>query len=236
MAIKRRGFLFFFLFEFSVFFYTLESIFIGNLFTIMRIFVFDTETTGFIDKKESNLDKQPRIIQFAGILGEIENDSFKELEKVNIMINPGVPIPFWASQVHHIYDIDVQNAKKIDEVIDIILYHINTPDVVIGHNIEFDDEMIRLELKRLNREFDYHPRQILCTMKQTVDFCQLIGNGERFKYPKLWELHKKLFWEYFTWAHDALVDVEATLKCFIELNKTWILTIKKQEAQTLSLF
>jgi DNA polymerase III subunit epsilon len=202
----------------------------------MRIFVFDTETTGFIDKKESDLEKQPRIIQFAGILGEIVNDSFKELEKVNIMINPGVPIPFWASQVHHIYDIDVQNAKKIDEVIDTILHYINSPDIVIGHNIEFDDEMIRLELKRLNREFDYHPKQTLCTMKQTVDFCQLIGNGERFKYPKLWELHKKLFWEYFIWAHDALVDVEATLKCFIELNKTWILTIKKQEAQTLSLF
>jgi DNA polymerase III epsilon subunit-like protein len=202
----------------------------------MRIFVFDTETTGFIDKKESNLDKQPRIIQFAGILGEIENDSFKELEKVNIMINPGVPIPFWASQVHHIYDIDVQNAKKIDEVIEIILHYINTPDIVIGHNIEFDDEMIRLELKRLKREFDYRPKQLVCTMKQTVDFCQLIGNGERFKYPKLWELHKKLFWEYFIWAHDALVDVEATLKCFIELNKTWILTIRKQEAQTLSLF
>jgi DNA polymerase III epsilon subunit-like protein len=34
----------------------------------MKIFVFDTETTGFIDKKESDLKKQPHIIQFAGIL------------------------------------------------------------------------------------------------------------------------------------------------------------------------
>ncbi len=202
----------------------------------MLIFVFDTETTGFIDKKESDLNKQPRIVQFAGILWEIENDKFKEIEKINIMINPWVPIPFGASQVHHIYDIDVQNSPKIDSVIDSILHYLNTPDIIIGHNIEYDDEMIRLELKRLKREFDYRPRQTLCTMKQTVDFCQLQGNGERYKYPKLWELHKKLFWEYFTGAHDAIVDVEATLKCFIQLNKQWILTIKKQEAQTLSLF
>jgi len=34
----------------------------------MKILVFDTETTGFIDKKNPNLDGQPYIIQFAGIL------------------------------------------------------------------------------------------------------------------------------------------------------------------------
>jgi DNA polymerase III epsilon subunit-like protein len=34
----------------------------------MKIFVFDTETTGFINKKETDLTKQPKIIQFAGIM------------------------------------------------------------------------------------------------------------------------------------------------------------------------
>jgi DNA polymerase III epsilon subunit-like protein len=31
----------------------------------MKIFVFDTETTGFINKKETDLNKQPKIVQFA---------------------------------------------------------------------------------------------------------------------------------------------------------------------------
>jgi DNA polymerase III epsilon subunit-like protein len=31
----------------------------------MKILVFDTETTGFINKKEIDLEKQPKIIQFA---------------------------------------------------------------------------------------------------------------------------------------------------------------------------
>ena len=203
----------------------------------MRIFVFDTETTGFIDKKEIDLDKQPRIIQFAGILWEIEEGNFKELEKVNILVNPGIAIPFGASQVHHIYDIDVKDKPKIESLIDKILYYINSPDIIIGHNIEYDDAMIRLELKRLGREYDYRPRQVLCTMKNTVDFCALKSEKrDWFKYPKLWELYKKIFWEYFSWAHDAIIDVEATLKCFLELQKNWTLTIKKQETQTLSLF
>ena len=34
----------------------------------MKILVFDTETTGFIDKKNPSTQGQPFIIQFAGIL------------------------------------------------------------------------------------------------------------------------------------------------------------------------
>ena len=64
-------------------------------------------------------------------------------------------------------------------------------------------------------------------MKTTVDFCGIKWNWERFKYPKLWELYKTLFWEYFIWAHDAIVDVEATLKAFLELNNRWIISVKE---------
>jgi hypothetical protein len=31
----------------------------------VKVFVFDTETTGFFDKKDVSLAKQPRIVQFA---------------------------------------------------------------------------------------------------------------------------------------------------------------------------
>jgi hypothetical protein len=34
----------------------------------VKILVFDTETTGFLNKKDPSLDAQPYIIQFAGIL------------------------------------------------------------------------------------------------------------------------------------------------------------------------
>ncbi len=202
----------------------------------MKIFVFDTETTWFINKNTTDLSVQPHIVQFAWIFWEIVNGEFIEIKRINQLIKPKINIPFQASQVHHIYDIDVTNAPSIEEKIDDFINIINEADLVIWHNIEYDEWVIWIELKRLSREFDYKPKQVFCTMKTTVDFCAIRGNWERFKYPKLWELYKKLFWEYFIWAHDAMVDVEATLKVFIELYTKNIIELEKKQAQKLSLF
>lgn len=202
----------------------------------MKIFVFDTETTGFINKKETDLDKQPKIVQFAWILWTLKDGSFIEEKRVNILINPGIPIPFWASQVHHIYDIDIKDAPDINQVMDEILEYINSPDIIIWHNIEYDEWMVRLELQRMKKEYAYKPKQSICTMKTTVDFCAIQWNGARFKYPKLWELHKKLFDQYFSWAHDAMIDVEATLRSFVKLVDLWVITAKENNDSIQSLF
>ncbi len=202
----------------------------------MKILVFDTETTGFINKKNPSLDAQPYIIQFAGILWELENWVFTEISRKDILINPGISIPYGASQVHHIYDIDVQNAPKMIEVIDEITSFLAQADVIIWHNIEYDEDMLNLELRRYQKQHQYQPEQVICTMKSTVDFCQLQGNGARFKYPKLGELYKKLFWEYFIWAHDAMTDVDATLRALLELIDKKVIVLQNNKDEVLSLF
>ncbi len=202
----------------------------------MKILVFDTETTWFLNKKDLSLDAQPYIIQFAGILWELENGVYTEIERKNILIKPPISIPYWASQVHHIYDIDVRDAPVMSEVIDEIMDFIWKADAIIWHNIEYDEDMLLVELKRLEKLHLYTPDQVICTMKTTVDFCSIQWNGLRFKYPKLWELHKKLFWEYFVGAHDAMVDVEATQKCFLELEKKGVLTLENKSQWIMSLF
>lgn len=74
----------------------------------MKAFVFDTETTGF-STKGGSLAEQPYIVQFAGIFGEISSENgFQEIDRVDILIKPRIPIPFGASQVHGIYDVDVE--------------------------------------------------------------------------------------------------------------------------------
>jgi DNA polymerase III epsilon subunit-like protein len=37
----------------------------------------------------------------------------------------------------------------MEEVIEEVISYINEPDVIIGHNIEYDEDMIKLELRRL---------------------------------------------------------------------------------------
>ncbi len=206
----------------------------------MNIFVFDTETTWFVDKKETDLNKQPYIIQFAWILWDVDlNWIFHEKKRIDVMIKPPISIPYNSSKVNNIYDIDVKDKQAIEVIIDDILYYINTPDLIVWHNIDYDTELVKIELSRLGRSYDYKPKQVFCTMNETIDYCKLPKKNENsswYKRPKLWELHKKLFGEYFVGAHDAMVDVEATLKCFVELYKNWIVKIEKKQNNVMTLF
>ncbi len=99
-------------------------------FHFMKICVFDTETTGF-PVRDGALDQQPYIVQFAAIVGELDGDkNYRELERHDILIKPRIPIPFSSSQVHGIYDKDVENAPYIEEKIGEILRILNSVDVV----------------------------------------------------------------------------------------------------------
>lgn len=163
----------------------------------MKAFVFDTETTGF-SVKGGTLDQQPYIVQFAGILGNISRENgFEEIERVNIFVKPRISIPFGASQVHGIYDKDVENAPYVEEVFQTFLKYLNTTDVVVGHNIEYDEQVIRDELARIGHPGDYQPLKSLCTMRSSTEYCKLQGRGFGFKAPKLSELHKHLFGTWF---------------------------------------
>lgn len=199
----------------------------------MKICVFDTETTG-LPVREGRLDQQPHIIQFAAIVGEIdENNNYQELERHDILIRPKVSIPFSASQVHGIYDKDVENAPYLEEEIEKIMKILNSADVVCGHNIAYDEEMIRYELERMGRVGEYTPAQVVCTMRSSTDYCKLVGRGFSFKPPKLAELHKFLFEEWFEGAHNAMIDVEATMRCFVELIKRGIITLEENSVMRL---
>ena len=199
----------------------------------MLITVFDTETTGF-SVKDGKLDQQPYIIQFAAITGELDTEkNYTEKSRVNIMIKPRISIPFGASQVNGIYDRDVENAWYIEEYMDEIMRVLNTSDIVAGHNISYDEEMIGHELARLGRVGEYAPAKTICTMKSSTDYCKLQGRGCAYKPPKLAELHKFLFNEWFEWAHDAMVDVEATMRSLIELIKRDVIVLETSNVMRL---
>lgn len=201
----------------------------------MKAFVFDTETTGFT-VRDGRLDQQPYIIQFAGILGEIsQEDWFVEIDRINVLIKPPIPIPFASSQINGIYDRDVVDKEPLSYHIDEIMDYINTrTDIAVAHNIEYDRDVLSYELERLWRAGDFHPKQSLCTMRSSTDYCELQWRGLSFKPPRLNELYKHLFGTWFEWAHDAMVDVEATSRAFGELVKRWV--IKLEEPMEMRLF
>lgn len=89
--------------------------------------------------------------------------------------------------------------------------------VMVFHNLNFDFNVIAAEMSRYGASLG---RQIpkICTMMSTVEFCALPG-AYGLKWPKLAELHQKIFGCDFEGQHDALFDVRATAKCFVTLVK-----------------
>lgn len=70
-------------------------------------------------------------------------------------------------------------------------------------------------------------KKCMCTMSLTTDLCKIPHpkGWKSYKWPKLIELHQFLFKEGFDGAHDALADIEATKRCFLELHKRAHITI-----------
>lgn len=105
----------------------------------------------------------------------------------------------------------------LEEAITDFVWALNNCEVMIAHNAKFDVPVVAAEMNFLGKRADKRPKKI-CTMLSTVNFCAIV-NSRGFKWPTLSELHEKLFGEGFDGAHDALADVRATARCFVELYK-----------------
>jgi len=97
----------------------------------------------------------------------------------------------------------------------------------IAHNINFDNQIVSKEIKLAGITPElFQFKKGHCTMLTTVDFVGAINKwGKPGKWPKLEELHIKLFDCNFEGAHDALDDVKAMVKCFFELKRRGLINI-----------
>ena len=97
-------------------------------------------------------------------------------------------------------------------------------DFLVAHNISFDEKIIGAEFLRNGMPNILVSKRTICTKEISTNFCAIpnINGRTDFKWPKLAELHKKLFNEDFEDSHNAQADVEATAKCFWEMKKRGI--------------
>lgn len=123
-----------------------------------------------------------------------------------------------------------ENYERYSEM---VVLSINT-DITIGHNIYFDSSIIKANVLRMlywNNKIDVKLKEEVWrlldkdrrvdTMKGTISFCNIPGKYGA-KWPKLTELHQKLFNEGFN-AHNSKDDVDATYKCYIKLKELGVL-------------
>jgi len=190
--------------------------------------IFDTETTGLpknFNAPVTDSDNWPRCIQLAW---QVHNDMGELVEVKNFIIKPeGFDIPFNATKIH---GISTERAIKQGQDLSFVLEEFNKSleqvDFVIGHNVNFDINIVGAEFHRIQTETKLMEMGKLdsCSEK-TATLCQIPGGrGGKFKLPKLQELHQILFNEEFAEAHNASADVEATTRCFLELIRKKVYT------------
>lgn len=182
---------------------------------------FDTETTGLpacYDAPCSDTKNWPRLVQLSWIVTDIDGNVIRTSD--NIIKPVGFTIPFEASNLHGITtNKALSEGKDLRSVIEQFMGELKNVSYVVGHNVEFDTNIVGAELYRLGiYSPDLRFKRSICTMKSTIDYCQIPPyRYGSYKFPKLQELHKKMFGYEFDDAHNSMCDIEATKKCFFEL-------------------
>lgn len=190
----------------------------------MTILCFDLETTGlpatkgfgrFFDYKDTGKYDSSRIVSFCFLLNTTINKISNIVYPDNFIIaNP------------HIHGITQEKAVKEGvrwvDVIDKIKDYIQQASILVGHNVDFDINVLSSELYRrgypeLAKEVFEKPRQ--CTMKMGKLITKLPGFRGDFKYPKLLELYKHLFQEELEGAHSAYFDTLNTFKIYNKIKE-----------------
>jgi len=184
--------------------------------------IFDTETTGLPGNYNAPLtdfENWPRLVQLAW---QLHDERGNLLSAQNLIVKPdGFTIPYNSVQIHGITtERAMEEGIDLKEALKIFQEDIAKAQHGIGHNIEFDYNIVGCEYLRMEMENALDPLPQLDTKLEATDFCAIPGGrGGQFKWPTLTELHVKLFGEAFAEAHDAAYDVDATAKCFFGLLK-----------------
>lgn len=176
----------------------------------------------FIDIESTGINiTSARLIQLGFILCDGNgNDIISD----NIYIKPKqFEIPESATKINGITtEFAIANGIDLTNALHRLISAMNVSTYLVGHNVSFDIDIIYKELIRTNINYNIQSKPKIDTMFKSIDYCAIPSGysyGDKYKWPKLQELHKKLFGYEFDNAHDAMADIRATKKCFFEMKR-----------------
>lgn len=170
-----------------------------------RTLVFDIEATDLIRNTMIPLERQPRVIEFCGV---VLDESGSEVDGLEFLCNPGIPIPEEVTKITGIKDEDVRGLLRIDHWWLQLKRLIESCDRVVAHNLSYDKQVLDFESQRLGQNLQW-PNDLLCTIEATHHY-----SGHRLS---LANLHMKLFGVGVEKSHRAKDDVNTLVKCYLEL-------------------
>lgn len=127
----------------------------------LKFACFDIETTDFpfirpdgkkdgeafnrLTGKAYEVNPDFSIVQFYGLMYEFD----EIVDKIDLLINPGMPIPPDSTKIHGITDDMVVDCPTVDEVMEEIVEFLLAADFIAAFNGRFDQNCIEIECRRL---------------------------------------------------------------------------------------
>jgi DNA polymerase III epsilon subunit-like protein len=195
--------------------------------------VIDSETTGLPrnwNAPKSDGANWPRIVQLAWSL---HDDAGGVLESRSFIVRPeGFVIPDDAARVHKISQMKaLADGRPLAEVLDAFAASAAKAKVIVAHNLSYDEMVIGAEFVRAARPDPFAKKSQVCTMKVSTDLCAFPGGQKGgFKWPKLPELHAKLFGVPAEEKHEAAHDVAVCARCYFELIRRGIVKLVREKS------
>lgn len=181
---------------------------------------FDTETTGVPDRRlPRDHEDQPRVVQLGAIM--VDPDSRREMMRQDVILYSDVDIPAAAAAVHGITtELSRKIGVNVDSAYATFLDMVEVSDVVIGHNVDFDTDMITYNLRLRKGDATLAPfegKAVFDTMKAATPILKLPKARGGWKWPSLTECCQNLLGREPLGAHQAIFDVLDTRDVFFAL-------------------
>lgn len=159
--------------------------------------VFDNETTGLTLHPLVEIEKQPRIIEFAAII----TDGVEILDTLEFMCDPGIAIDDDITRITGITNRQLVGKPKFEEYVAQLAEFFGKADAAVAHNLSFDRALLHYDLTRagLTLQDINFPEVKLCTVEQTMP---LFGRRMRLQ-----ELYQHVTRELYIQKHQAMDDV-----------------------------
>ncbi len=199
---------------------------------------YDTETTD-LPRDGLPLTAQPHVAQLAWQLIQIPEEpdgEFKIIAEFQAILRllPGASMGMGTQSVHGI------SQKMCDDLgfdpvfaFESFFLAVEMADVIVAHNEQFDRQLVRFMYKRLTTRMrpvidsgvdKFRSLPVACTMEMSIDVVKMpptrrmLASGRSgYKNPRLTEAYESLVGGTVDGAHDAMVDVRATVKVFAAL-------------------
>lgn len=204
----------------------------------MKFIIFDTETSGLPKTKIINpqtLNLWCYIVQFSYIIYDSEINDIIKIKDEIIKLPKDVIINEETTKINGLTNkICEEKGIELREIMDEFFQDLKQCDLLIGHNINFDLNILKVELMRYIYENEENENiykfylyyinnynNIYCTLENSIKLCnieKINKNGKPYlKFPKLIELHEKLFNNSPNNLHNSLNDILITLRCFMKM-------------------